>query len=126
MPDSAQPTTSSFRLTAFLARSAPVAVVLRRGPTWWVQLIKWHTDTDTLEPGQWFNGRIYEAVCDLSPNEAYFLYSARKEKYPVQDADIGNCWGAISKPPYFTALAVWHSYGQYDGGGVFVSDTDIG
>jgi hypothetical protein len=51
---------SECRLSVLLARDPARGVVLRRGPTDWVQLILWRTDTDTFEPGQWFHGRIYQ------------------------------------------------------------------
>ena len=44
------------RLPVILARAAPIAVIFRRGPSKLVELIKWHTDTDTFERGQWFKG----------------------------------------------------------------------
>jgi YD repeat-containing protein len=34
-------------------------------------------------------------------------------------------WTAISKPPYFTALALWPKYGSWDGGGLFKSNNSI-
>lgn len=37
------------RAFAIMAREAPRAVSLRRGPTDWVQLSLWHTDTDQME-----------------------------------------------------------------------------
>src|SRR5690349_10075456 len=40
------------RLFVLLASNSPVGVILRRGPTDWVQMIKWHTDTDKFEEGQ--------------------------------------------------------------------------
>jgi hypothetical protein len=36
------------RLFILFARSAPRAVIFRRGPTEWFQLILWHTDGDTF------------------------------------------------------------------------------
>lgn len=56
------------RLFVILARSSPTGVIFRRGPTKWVQLIKWNTDDDSFEAGQWFHGRIYEHRCDMSPD----------------------------------------------------------
>src|SRR4051812_15030832 len=56
------------RLFFLLARKSPTAVIFRRGPSDWVQLIRWNTQTDDFEPGQWFHGRVYEHRCDLSPN----------------------------------------------------------
>ncbi len=34
-------------------------------------------------------------------------------------------WTAISRPPYFSALAIWPSFGHWTGGGVFINDTTI-
>lgn len=56
------------RLHVLLARRAPVAVIFRRGPTKWVQIIRWDTEKDIFEAGQWFHGRIYEGRSDLSPS----------------------------------------------------------
>ncbi len=46
------------RLLFILARDANKAVIFRRGPTKWVQIILWDTARDTFEQGQWFHGRI--------------------------------------------------------------------
>ena len=54
------------RIFFILARNSPTAVVFRRGPSKWVQVLKWDTDTDTFEAGQWFHGKIYERRSDLS------------------------------------------------------------
>lgn len=116
-------TLPSCRLFLRFAREAPVAIILRRGPTRWVQLIRWDTATDTFEEGQWFNGRIYEHYADLSPDGELLIYGARKEgaakrrRYP--SGDIGECWTAISRPPYLTALALWGHPGFCVGGGQF-------
>src|SRR6266496_5416829 len=90
------------RLHVLLAREAPIAVILRRGPTNWVQMIKWRTDTDTFESGQWFHGRVYVESCDLSPDGQLLVYFAGKfNQKTMQDDKFA--WTAISKPPYFTA-----------------------
>jgi hypothetical protein len=34
-------------------------------------------------------------------------------------------WTAISTPPYFSALAIWPSFGYWTGGGVFLSEQEI-
>ena len=54
------------RLFVYLAREAPMAVVLRRGPTDWARLSLWHTDSDRVEHGQCLKGRVYERRSDLS------------------------------------------------------------
>jgi hypothetical protein len=65
------------RLFVISARRAPVAAVLRRGPSKWVQLNVWDTSTDSIEHGQWFHGRIYERRCDLSPDGRADVLDAR-------------------------------------------------
>ncbi len=110
---------SHVRLYAILARSSPFAVVFRRGPSNVVQLIRWNTEEDTFEFGQWFRGRVYERRCDLSPNGALLLYFAAKYKEPLRS------WSAISRPPYFTALALWPKGDGWGGGGRFISNTCI-
>jgi len=68
-------TKSPARLFVLLARKAPVGVILRRGPSDWVQMIHWNTKNDLFTPGQWFHGRIFEWKCDLSPNGKLIIYA---------------------------------------------------
>jgi hypothetical protein len=96
------------RLAVFLSRKSPIAVILRRGPSAWAQLTQWDRNTDTFTPGQWFHGHIYERRCDLSPDGRLFIYFAAKHGRRDGDPDgVGESWTAISRPPYFTALALW-------------------
>lgn len=111
------------RLFVYLAREAPLAVVLRRGPSAWARLSLWHTDTDTFEHGQWFAGRVYERRCDVSPDGSLFVYFARKSTGRV-DLEVDS-WAAISRPPWFTALALWGVGSTYFTGGFFVSATSL-
>jgi len=113
------------RLFVLLAREAPVGVILRRGPSQWVQLIRWQTDTDTFEPGQWFRGRIYEHKCDLSPDGRLLVYFAKKSGNSFRHPDYGDAWTAISRPPYFTALALWPVWRTWYGGGLFRSNHTV-
>jgi hypothetical protein len=106
------------RLFVILARRADKAVLIRRGPTRWVHLSLWHTDTDTIEHGQWFHGRIYERRCDLSPDGSLFIYFAQKINGRIDPA-YTYAWTAVSKPPYFTALALWPKGDCWNGGGLF-------
>lgn len=107
------------RLYALVARRRRVAVVLRRGPTKQVQLLLWDLARDRFEPGQWLRGRVYERRCDLSPRGDLFIYFAAKNRGPIPT------YTAISKPPYFTALALWPSLGTYGGGGLFATDDHV-
>lgn len=98
---------SPCRLTVYPARDAPVAAVLRRGPSAWVRLSLWHTDTDAIEHGQWFRARVYERRCDLSPDGRLFAYFARKDNARTMEGVGADSWIAVSRPPWFTALALW-------------------
>ena len=107
------------RLHVYLAQSAPRAIVLRRGPSAWARLSVWHTDSDTFDHGQWVHARVYERRCDVSVDGTLFVAfigigsTSRKE----QKADS---WIAISRPPYFTALALWWIGSTWCAGGLFV------
>jgi hypothetical protein len=91
-----------------------------------VQLILWDTDTDALEYGQWLKGRVYERRCDLSPDGKLFLYFAQKKhQRRVNIQEYTYAWTAVSRPPYFTALALWPKGDCWNGGGSFDDNTTI-
>jgi hypothetical protein len=108
------------RIFFILARNSPTAVVFRKGPSKWVQVLKWNTQTDTFEAGQWFHGRIYERRADLSPDGTMLVYFAQKiEGRTLRDAEYTYAWTAVSRPPYITALALWPKGDCWHGGGLF-------
>ncbi|MFK3779741.1 hypothetical protein [Agrobacterium sp. NPDC089420] len=107
------------RLYAILARSARTGVIFRRGPSRQVQLIRWDLRNDTFEHGQWLKGRIYERRCDLSPSGELLVYFAATNRAPY------GSWTAISKPPFFTALALWPKGDAWGGGGIFESEKTL-
>ncbi|MFN0217277.1 MAG: hypothetical protein ACKVP4_00530 [Hyphomicrobium sp.] len=113
-------TTASCRVYAILARDGRSGLVFRRGPTRAVLTLRWRLDDDTLEPGQWLRGRIYERRCDLSPNGELLVYMAAKWETPLES------WTAVSRAPYLTALAMWKGHGAWGGGGVFNGPKDLG
>jgi hypothetical protein len=113
------------RLYFILAREAPVGVIFRRGPTRWVQLIKWNTDSDTFEPGQWFHGRIRETRSDLSPSGDKLIYAAYSYRKSRHDPHIGYAWTTISRPPYLTAIALWPTMSAACGGGQFDTEDSV-
>jgi len=101
------------RLFALIAREARKAVVFRRGPSKSVLLLLWDLQTDRLQTGQWFKGRIYDRRCDLSPDGQLLAYFAASYRGPWRT------WTAISRPPYLTALAAWPKGDAWGGGGLF-------
>ena len=104
------------RLFVYLARESPVAVVLRRGPTDWARLSLWHTDSDRFEHGQWLKGRVYERRSDLSADGSLFVAFVRQSGGRHTRLDT---WIAVSRPPFFSALAVWFVGGTYHTGAFF-------
>jgi len=104
------------RVEAILARNAAVGVIFRRGPSRWVRMLTWNLRTDRIEGGQWIESRIHVERSDISPSGqlvACFVASYRKAP---------GTWTAISRPPYFTALAVWPKGDSWGGGGLFGGD----
>lgn len=105
------------RLFCLLARSSRRAVIFRRGPSQKVLMVAWTRGharvSDRFEEGQWLNGRLYERRCDLSPSGEHLLYFAAQWRKPMRS------WTAISKVPYFTALALLPKGDTYGGGGLF-------
>lgn len=103
-------------LHLFFATENDRAVILRQGPTKQFRMILWHRDTDTFDDGQWLKQNVYPERCDLSPDGQHFLYAA----YDHREPGIGT-FTAISRTPYFTALAVYPC-GGFSGGGWFVDN----
>ncbi len=68
------------RLWGLLARDGPVGVVLRRGPSKQVLMIKWDTENEKFETDHWFKGRVYEKRPDLSPAGKLPTYFAANQK----------------------------------------------
>ena len=103
------------RLHVLLARDAPFAVILRRGPSKQVCSIGWNLHDDTFKVGQWLKGRVYERLCDLSPDGRYLLYYATKHRV------VDGGWleyTVLSRAPYLKALKIWKGEGSY--GGTFI------
>jgi hypothetical protein len=103
------------RLYALIARVRRVGVVFRRGPSNQVRLIRWTLNNDRFQPGQWLKARVYPLRCDLSPDGELLCYFAANYRAPYAT------WTAVSRPPYFTALALWPKGDAWGGGGLFDS-----
>ena len=97
-----------------------MAVIFRRGPSKYVEVVRWDLDRDVFERGQWFRGRIYDRRSDLSPDGELLVYfAARYIKPRAGHADALYAWTAVSRPPRLTALALWPKHDAWWGGGLF-------
>jgi hypothetical protein len=103
-----------------LARSAPVAVVFRRGPARSVCTLRWDRRTDTFTAGQWLKGRIYERRADLAPDGKHLIYFAMDGRWHRREAR--GSWTAVSRAPYLKALALYPKGDCWHGGGLFTGD----
>jgi hypothetical protein len=102
-----------------MAREAPYAVIIRRGPARRVCTIGWDRKTDTFEVGQWLHGRIYEERADISPDGRYLIYFAGN--FALHSETKGT-WTAISRVPYLKAISIWAKGDTYFGGGIFLDN----
>lgn len=111
------------RLSLLQARDADIAVIFRRGPSKWVEVIRWDTRRDVFERGHWFHGRIYQRRCDLSPDGEHLVYFVSKfSGRTLADDGYTYAWTAVSRPPWLTALALWPKGDCWHGGGQFLSN----
>jgi hypothetical protein len=105
-----------------MARKAPVGVIIRRGPSKWWHLTLWDTERDRFTSGQWFRGHVYPRKCDLSPDGQLFSYFAGKFSGTAREGGYDDTWVAVSRPPYFTALALWPVGDTWGGQTMFMND----
>ena len=105
------PITPPCRLYVLVATHAPVALIIRRGPSTWWHLLRWDLERLTVEPGAWFRGTLYPRRSDISPDGQLFGYFALRNSPPPWDT-----YFAVSKAPWLTALAAWQTGGTWTGG----------
>ncbi|AUP79254.1 hypothetical protein [Flavivirga eckloniae] len=108
------------RIFFLLAREVNKAVVFRRGPTKWTQMIVWDLNSDELEYGQWSKVKFQKWRCDLSPSGKHLIY--------LDDQfENGDSATVVSKPPFWAAIAKWKHYNPLFGigGGVFRSENEV-
>jgi len=107
------------RVHILQARAAPVAVIIKRGPSKSFHIVRWDLKTDEIEHGSWFHGRIYERRSDLSFDGKWMVYFA------VGPTKEYWSWTAVCKPPWLRALALWPWTDTWYGGGVFVGPNQL-
>jgi hypothetical protein len=111
------------RLFVIPARDAPVAVILRRGPSRWYHVIRWDTQHDQFTHGAWIKGRIYEEKCDVSPDGSLLVYFVHQGSRV--GTEFSDSWTAVSRLPWLRALALWPQNTTYGGGGRFVGPRQL-
>lgn len=114
-------------LHLFFATENDSAVILRRGARNLWQLIGWDRSDNSFTPGQWIKRRVLAESCCLSPDGRHFMYSVYDGRDPM---GIGDVYTVVSRPPYFTALAlfahhtIWNGQGgRFLGNGHFLVET---
>ncbi|MCB1248963.1 MAG: hypothetical protein KDB36_06130, partial [Acidimicrobiales bacterium] len=101
------------RLYGIVATGAPVAAVLRRGPSDWCALGRWDLDTPAYATGAWIKARIAPQRCDLSPDGRWFVATVHASG---ADWPAGEVYEAVSHLPWLTALAAWGEGSTYTRG----------
>lgn len=104
------------RIYLLAAREAPVAAILRRGPSRTWHVMRWATDTDAIESGSWFNGRIYPEKCDLSWDGKWLVYFALGRT---------DTWTGVCELPRLKTLAYVEGCGTYGGGGAWFEPNTV-
>ena len=113
-------TAPHIRLHLYFATENDRALILRQGPSRQFRMILWHRDSDTFEDGQWIKNKVYTERCSLSPDGRHFLYFLMDGRW---SADTRGTFTALSRPPYWTALALFPQGDTWAGGGTFIDKT---
>jgi hypothetical protein len=107
------------RLHVLIARNAPNALVLRRGPATDVCTFLWNRRDDTITKGQWLRKRIYERRCDLAPDGKHWIYFTMDGRW---DGEARGAWTAVARAPWLKALALLPKGDCWQGGGLFLDN----
>jgi hypothetical protein len=92
------------RLYLYFATENDRAVILLRAARRLWAMILWDRAAGTFTEGQWLKREIDPALCQISPDGRHFLYNVR---YNRPNDAATESYTAISRPPYFTALALF-------------------
>lgn len=103
-----QHTTPPARIHLLPAKEAPLAVILRRKPSKLFHVMTWNTETDAIEHGSWFRGRLYPLEADVSFDGQWMVYFAL-------GANGMDSWTGICRLPMLKT--VWDAKSIIDGGG---------
>ncbi len=112
-------TAPTIRLHLYHARDCGRTVILRKGPSKVFRMILWNRDDDTFEDGQWVKSKVYPERCDISPDGRHFIYFMLDGAW---GSDAKGSYTVISRPPWFTALALFPQGDTWGGGGQFLDN----
>jgi len=87
-------------------------------------MIRWDLETDQFDLGQWLNCTVKTERSGLSEDGKLFAYYALD--YRRKSQIEGGPHVSISRPPYFSALALWWAGGMHTGGAQWVGPREIG
>ncbi|MBX3113807.1 MAG: hypothetical protein KF836_04505 [Fimbriimonadaceae bacterium] len=107
------------RIDGVIARGANKAVIFRRGPSKYTQMLLWDLNTDIVTPGQWLKAKVHTRHALVSDDAKFVAYMAADYRYKSEKkngfwpehvrGDLYR-WIAVSRPPYFTALGLWEAF----------------
>lgn len=106
------------RLHVLMATAAPLAVVIRHGPSKQASALVWDRRTDTFTLGQWLKGRIYSTRSDISFDGKYWIYFTLNGKWK---SETRGSYTVLARVPYLRALHLWPQGDTWGGGGLFVA-----
>lgn len=115
--------TPSTRIRIAFATSGSQAVVFRQGPSRWTRMLAWCTRTDKITPGQWIRGKIRHFA--INGDASLVLVNVQSYRRRPHDVTYDSPWIALSQPPWFSALAVWHIGDTWGGQCGFMSDQKV-
>ncbi|WP_298837823.1 hypothetical protein [uncultured Roseobacter sp.] len=112
--------TPEVRLHLFFATENDSALILLRARRRLFRLISWDRATDTFQDGQWLRRQVLPEQSDLSPDGSHFIYGVYDGRY---QQPAGEAYTVVSRPPWFTALALYPAGVSWSVGGYFLSNT---
>jgi hypothetical protein len=107
------------RLHVLIARDAPSALVIRRGPAKQVCTFSWDRENDIVTLAQWMHGRVYERRCDLSPDGRHWIYFAMNGQW---NSESKGSWSALACAPWLKAKVFLPKGDCWQGGGLFLDN----
>lgn len=107
------------RLHLYFATGSPLAVIVRQGPTRHYRMILWDRSDDSFIDGQWTKQKVYTNWCAISPDGKHFMYAMLDGKWGSPGE---GSYTAISRPPYWTAVALFPEGSTWHTGGIFLDN----